>query len=102
MKRQSVLVQVEAWQPRRQIRWTSRLTKKLFRVWFNVGRWPVLYADREVVIVKQFGSVSVYSRQSGDYSSAGFMAEHPAANRIPERHGRWRLEESSLKKVKST
>ena len=101
-RRQTVIVEVEAWLPRAYADGSGRQTKKTFRTWLKVGAWPVLYADRENVVVKQFGVISIYSMADGSMESAGYGTAHPAASMVPESHGRWRLNPVSLKKVRST
>ncbi len=93
-----VTVQVEAWLPRTLAtkNGTQRKTKKLFRTWASLGSWPVLYAGREGILVRQFGSLSIY-HSDGSMSMAGFNRDHPAAKRVPAKHGSWRLEPESVK-----
>jgi hypothetical protein len=70
------------------------------RVWINVGRWSVLYFDRDVIVVKQFGTVSLYD-SSGQADLAGFKPDHQKAAMIPARQYGWRLSADSVAALKS-
>lgn len=95
-RRMSVTIQVQAWLPRPQKKDPTKLTKKTFEQWVTVGRAPVLFHDSKVVLVRQFGSESLY-HPSGEMDMGGFRRDHPAAKNIPEPHGRWRIHPDSVK-----
>jgi hypothetical protein len=95
-RRETVVVEVEAWVPRQYERKGLRhTTAKRYRTWVALGRWPVLFRNREVILVKQFGSICLYG-PDGEMDLAGFNAKHPKAHLVPERHGFWRLAPESV------
>lgn len=92
----SVTIQVEAPMPRPHKRDKTRMTKKRFPTWVSVGRAKLLYHDDKIVLVRQFGSESLYSPR-GDMELAGFNRNHPQAKNIPQDHGGWRLHPDSVR-----
>jgi len=92
----SVTVQVEAPMPRPHKLDKKRMTKKRFPTWVSVGRAKLLYHDSKIVLVRQFGSESLY-HPSVQMDFGGFHRNHPQAKNIPEGHGRWRLHPDSVK-----
>jgi hypothetical protein len=95
-RRETVVVEVEAFVPRKYVRkGIGHSTAKRYRTWVDMGRWPVLYRDREVVLVKQFGSICLY-HPDGNMDLAGYNAKHPKAHLIPKNHGWWRLSPESV------
>lgn len=75
------------------------MTKKMFLQWVSVGRAKVLYHDREIVLLRAFGSESLF-QPSGHASLTSFNRKHPASKNIPEPHGRWRIHPDSVKTLK--
>jgi hypothetical protein len=102
-RRQKVIVEVETLRPRPYADGSGRQTKKTFRTWVSVGSWPVIYVDKKYVIVKQFDCLGIY-HSDGSMDSAGYSKTHPAvvAGRLPENHGWWRLNPTSLGKLRAT
>jgi hypothetical protein len=96
-KRRTVTVEIEAWKPRPYLRDKTRMTKKTFPTWVNLGKWPVLYHDQDVVVVKQFGSISLYEPTTGQMRMGGYRRDHLKAKLVPESHGGWRLSPESVK-----
>ena len=91
-----VTIQVSAYMPKTYLKGgEKRLTKKTFSTWVSVGRFPVLYHDKSVILVRQFGSHSLY-HADGTMSMAGYHRDHPGAHRIPARHGTWRIHPDSI------
>jgi hypothetical protein len=96
----SVIVQVETWVPRPHQRDPSKLTKKRVSAWVDVGRWPVLYADRRAIVVRQFGVIAIYEPTTGCPSLAGYDRDHSKSKLLPEKHGWFRLQPESLAKLR--
>jgi hypothetical protein len=97
---EKVVVRVEAWLPRTYKKnGEYHLTKKKFRAQVMLGRWPVVYRDRDVIVVKQFGAVCIY-HSDGQMALAGYNVDHPQAHLIPKNHGRWSLVLDSIKALK--
>jgi hypothetical protein len=95
-----VVIEVEACVPRTFMKnGVVRYTKKTYRTWVNLGRWPVLYRDRQIIVVKQFGSVCLY-HADGTMELAGYTKTHPKAHLVPRSHGWWRIQPESLKALK--
>lgn len=103
MKRRYVTVQVETFLPRVYVRGGfAHETIRRYPTQVELGRWPVLYVDREVIVVRQFGSVSLYERTTGRMIIAGYNKKHVKARLVPERHGWWRIAPASLIALKET
>lgn len=73
-------------------------TRKPYR-WVNAFRARVLFADRKTILVRGAGSESLF-RGNGDMNMAGYHRDHPAAKKIPWRHGGWRIHPTSLARLK--
>jgi len=68
--------------------------------WKNAFTARVLFADRQIVLVRGAGSHSTFD-PNGPFKSAGWRREHPAAKSIPKRHGTWRLHPKSVDRLKA-
>lgn len=68
--------------------------------WVNVFPGRVIYADRELIVIKACGSHSFFDGH-GFMKMAGFNRNHPHAKNVPERHGRWRILPSSVARIRA-
>lgn len=66
--------------------------------WKTVFPGRVLYADRQIILVRACGSHSSF-QPNGEMRGVGYLRTHPHAKNVPERHGRWRIHPDSLKKL---
>lgn len=73
-------------------------TRKPYR-WVSAFRARVLFADQKTILVRGAGTVSLF-RGNGDMNFAGYNRKHPAAKRIPERLGRWRIHPKSVERLR--
>lgn len=65
--------------------------------WKNAFVALVLYADREIILVRGCGSYSSF-HANGDMRGVGYNPKHPHAKGIPARRRRWRIQPSGLPK----
>jgi len=63
--------------------------------WKNGFQGKVLYADRQIILVRACGSHSTFFA-NGDMRGVGYKSTHPHAKDIPAKHGRWRIHPDSL------
>ena len=74
-------------------------TRKRFPAWITVGRFPVLYCDRKVIIVRQFCVESIYAPDGSSFS-AGYSLGHPKAKHVPYKLKMWRIHPDSVAKLR--
>ena len=99
-RKPTVIIQVSAYLPKMlMVEGKERPSRKRYLTWVSVGRHPLLYCDRENIIVRQFGSVSIYVRD-GSMRSAGYKLDHPNADRIPYRPRNWRVHPDSVAQLR--
>lgn len=68
--------------------------------WQNVFPARVLFANRDLIVVKGCGSHSFFYG-TGDMRMSSYNPQHPHAKSVPDRHGRWRIHPDSLKRIKA-
>lgn len=98
-RKPTVIIEIETFLPRPLKTNPERYTQKRYRTWMSLGPWPVLYHDHTIIIVRQFGSVSLY-QPNGHFQSAGYDMRHPKAGLIPRTHCSWRINPESIKKLR--
>jgi hypothetical protein len=103
--RTTVVVEVEGLAPRQYTRGgETHYTKRLYPHTFQLGSWPVLYHDRDVILVRQFGIHALYWSKEGVFLGGTICNnDHPKANVIPpwkRQKSGWRISEKSLEKLK--
>jgi len=67
--------------------------------WKSVFPARVLFASRELIVVKGCGSHSFFYG-TGQMRMAGYRPAHPHAKNVPDRHGSWRIHPDSVKRIK--
>ena len=95
MKRVTIEVQASLPRPRKDD--PSKLTRKRYRQWMPIGKWPVVYQDRKHIVIKQFGCIAVYG-SDGSPRSVSWTLNHPKSSILPFRIYDWRIQPASLKK----
>jgi hypothetical protein len=75
--------------------------KPLGRCKVVIGRAKVLYVDSEVLLVRQFGSESLYHSKSGCGNLFSHNPSHPASKQIPKNHTRSRLTAKSVNAIRA-
>jgi hypothetical protein len=103
--RTTVVVEVEGLAPKEYIRGgVCHLTKRLHPHVFQLGAWPVLYHDRDIILVRQFGIHALYWKDTGVFLGGTICnSKHPKARLIPpwrRQKGGWCINHKSLEKLK--
>lgn len=68
--------------------------------WQTVAWATVLYADSTVVLVRAFGTESMY-RPDGEERLVGWTVGHPGVENLPEPMWRWRIHPASVARLRA-
>jgi hypothetical protein len=93
-----VKIQAEVWLPKPMVRDPSRLTKKRVRQTIVIGTGRVLYHDRDLILVRAFGSTSTFYPH-GQARSGSHKTTHPK-HELLESAFWWQLTPASVEKLK--